>query len=368
MMPNQDITMNYYLDHCQHKVNLPPSHTLLYCLTTSTFFVASLYIFVPSSVRRLPRDNHLHIQWRSAIIIAVVGICIAIYPRLFCEQQILVENNDIRVNIPPYYVYLGILRWHSIFRFTVVQNVKIILHVSMLYLGSFFDTWIRIYQYVRHIQQQESLKSKQLNKCNPFKELSRHIRNVCISFQKVCLQPKLHSIQHCYNNKTVRWIQLRNLLFAPFAEEVMFRSILLPPLLCSGFSSAQSSWMAPLFFGVAHFHHYHTKRKENGGRATYQLFFGLIFQWMYTTLFGAYASHVFVRTGSLWGVCALHSFCNWMGLPDVDLFWRRESMLFLWRYLIGVVYVVGIGMFWLGFSSRWLFPDVAVLPALLPMR
>lgn len=350
--------MNYYSGHCQHKGNLPPTHTLLYCLAISIFFVASLYIFVPPAIRLLPRDNPVHIKWRSAIIIAVVGICIAIYPRLFCEQ---IATNNMSLNIPPFYAYLGIVRRHSSFKYILAQDAKILFHASILYLGSFFCTWVQIYQYTKHIQQYESPKSKQSAKL-----LSKQkMRSIYTSFKKVCLQPKLQFLQLCYMNQTIRWIQLRNLLFAPIAEEVMFRSILLPPLLCSGYSSTRSSWTAPLFFGVAHFHHYYTKRKENVGRTTNQLLLSLVFQWMYTTLFGAYASHVFVRTGSLWGVCALHSFCNLMGLPEVDLFWRRKSPLFSLRYLIGFVYIFGVVMFWLGFSSGSLFPEKPVLPDLL---
>jgi prenyl protein peptidase len=39
-----------------------------------------------------------------------------------------------------------------------------------------------------------------------------------------------------------------------------------------------------------------------------------------TTPFGWYASFLFLRTGSLWLVILVHSFCNWMGPPRV---WGR---------------------------------------------
>jgi prenyl protein peptidase len=45
-----------------------------------------------------------------------------------------------------------------------------------------------------------------------------------------------------------------------------------------------------------------------------------LFQLTYTTLFGGYATFVFMRTGSLLSVVLLHTFCNWMGLPR---FWGR---------------------------------------------
>lgn len=44
------------------------------------------------------------------------------------------------------------------------------------------------------------------------------------------------------------------------------------------------------------------------------------FQLAYTTLFGAYATFLFLRSGSLLAVCGVHAFCNCMGLPQV---WGR---------------------------------------------
>jgi prenyl protein peptidase len=306
----------------------------------------SLYIFVPPSVQKLPRDDPLHIQWRSAAIVVVVALCVAIYPWLFCEV-------DSDTDDPPFYVYLGIVTRLSLTE-ALLQDGKILCHVLVLYLGSFACSWMQIYHYARLIQQNES-KSKQT--VNSTRSTPKPI-HLYTSFQQTYLQPTLNSFQSFF--RTIRWIQLRNLLIAPIAEEVIFRSILLPPLLCSGFTPIKSSWVAPLFFGVAHFHHFYMKRNPCGRK---QLVLGLILQWSYTTLFGAYASHVFIRTGSLWGICWIHSFCNYMGLPEVQ-FLNRDSMLFAYRWFIGWMYLIGIWMFWFGFSSS-LFPEVSVLPALL---
>lgn len=45
-------------------------------------------------------------------------------------------------------------------------------------------------------------------------------------------------------------------------------------------------------------------------------------QFTYTTLFGGYATFVYLRTGSLLSVILVHTFCNWMGLPR---FWGKVS-------------------------------------------
>ena len=48
-------------------------------------------------------------------------------------------------------------------------------------------------------------------------------------------------------------------------------------------------------------------------------------QFGYTSVFGFYATFIFLRTASLPAVIIIHSFCNWAGLPR---FWGRvESSL-----------------------------------------
>ena len=47
-----------------------------------------------------------------------------------------------------------------------------------------------------------------------------------------------------------------------------------------------------------------------------------VLQFTYTTLFGGYATFVYLRTGSLLSVILVHTFCNWMGFPR---FWGKVS-------------------------------------------
>ena len=341
------------MNSCHHKSNLLPHQTLLYCLATSSFFVTSLYIFVPSSVRQLPRDHSLHIQWRSAVIIAVVIICLSLYPWLFCQATDV--SNETEIIHPPFYVYLGIQRQQS-WTESMAQDFKILSHAMILYIGSFACTWMRIYHYSRQLGQNQSQPMRSNN-------IQSFIHDIYTSFTQTYVHPKQQSLHLVYTNKTVRWIQIRNLLLAPIAEEIIFRSLLLPPLLSSGYTLNQSCWIAPTFFGVAHFHHYYTKRHEYSSNV--QLFSGFLLQRSYTTLFGAYASYVFVKTGSLFGICMIHSFCNYMGLPELG-FIRKGSMLFEYKWFIFGMYLVGILWFWSGFGNTLVFfPVVPVLPALL---
>lgn len=42
-----------------------------------------------------------------------------------------------------------------------------------------------------------------------------------------------------------------------------------------------------------------------------------VFQLSYTTLFGSFASYLFLRTGSIWPPITAHIFCNIMGIPQL---------------------------------------------------
>ncbi|CAM9446222.1 unnamed protein product, partial [Sphacelaria rigidula] len=65
----------------------------------------------------------------------------------------------------------------------------------------------------------------------------------------------------------------------------------------------------------AHLHHaYEWLRQGHDAKAVVA---GVVFQMMYTTLFGAFAGFVQLRTGHLVSSVLVHAFCNFMGVPDV---------------------------------------------------
>lgn len=79
-------------------------------------------------------------------------------------------------------------------------------------------------------------------------------------------------------------------------------------------------FLTPLYFGIAHVHHFYEFRLTHPETPLLLALIRPIFQLSYTTLFGWYAAFVYLRTGSLWAVILIHSFCNWNGLPR---FWGR---------------------------------------------
>ncbi|XP_014604554.1 CAAX prenyl protease 2 [Polistes fuscatus] len=69
-------------------------------------------------------------------------------------------------------------------------------------------------------------------------------------------------------------------------------------------------------FRASHFHHV-VERIKMGMEIKLALFISC-FQFAYTTLFGAYAAFLFVKTGHFIAPFIAHSFCNHMGFPELS--------------------------------------------------
>ncbi|XP_037603652.1 CAAX prenyl protease 2-like isoform X1 [Sebastes umbrosus] len=131
-------------------------------------------------------------------------------------------------------------------------------------------------------------------------------------------------------------VWLRNQVVAPVTEELVFRGAMLPMLLpCTGPTAAV--FMAPLFFGVAHFHHIVEQRRlRKDSMSVILLVSGM--QFLYTTVFGAFTAFIFMKTGHVVGPVLCHSFCNSQGLPDISSALQhpqRSALLF--SYLMGLL-------------------------------
>lgn len=87
--------------------------------------------------------------------------------------------------------------------------------------------------------------------------------------------------------------------------------------------------MSPLIFGLAHLHHFYEFRVTHPRTPLHIAIARSILQLSYTSLFGAYATFLFLRTGSLLAVILVHAFCNCMGLPrlwgQLDPYWLQDD-------------------------------------------
>ncbi|XP_074528918.1 CAAX prenyl protease 2-like [Halichoeres trimaculatus] len=133
-------------------------------------------------------------------------------------------------------------------------------------------------------------------------------------------------------------VWLRNQVVAPVTEELVFRGAMLPMLVpCTGPTAA--IFTAPLFFGVAHFHHIIEQRRlHKDSMRVILLVSGM--QFLYTTVFGAFTAFIFMRTGHIVGPVLCHSFCNSQGLPDVGSALRHPQ-----KPALLILYAMGLLLF-----------------------
>ena len=144
------------------------------------------------------------------------------------------------------------------------------------------------------------------------------------------------------------WPNIRTVVLAPITEEFVFRSCMAAVLLCSGtWSSGRITFVLPLFFGVAHAHHFYRRVfLESTPWKTAVLM--CVFQFTYTSLFGIYATFVYLRTGHLIAAVLCHCFCNWNGFPDTGWLTNKHDIARPHMKVIGLSYVVGIVGFYFG--------------------
>ena len=142
-----------------------------------------------------------------------------------------------------------------------------------------------------------------------------------------------------------RLLLVRNLLVGPLAEEWVFRACMCPLLFGAGLSDVANVFTSAFIFGAAHIHH----RFDSDVN-----WLAVAVQFTYTSLFGAYSSYLFLRTGLLVGPLAAHVFCNFMGLPDFGGVPTHPN-----ARRVGAAFVLGLG----GFIAT-VSVDAALRPAL----
>ena len=85
-------------------------------------------------------------------------------------------------------------------------------------------------------------------------------------------------------------------------------------------SRTQTIFLSPIIFGLAHVHHFYEFKLTNPQVPVFAAILRSVVQFSYTTLFGAYATFIYLRTGSVLAIFIVHAFCNCMGFPR---FWGR---------------------------------------------
>jgi len=317
-------------------------HCTIFAICVSTLFVLNLYLLVPSRIRKLPRNDTIHIQWRSFSTLITVLVSIILYPLLFCQAHV----DEFSSHGASLWEILGWSNW----------TLTPLLHAMVLYLGPIVASALRL-----HI----TALNHTLH-CEKWKALSiyfHEVRNGIVS--------KFYGRNYMNEITTQRMVVIRDFVIAPLAEEIIFRSCIVPPFLSASslkisISICKISWITPTFFGMAHIHHAFMKLRQPGSRVK-MVVFGTIFQFIYTTLFGAFVTFSYIKTASLPGVVVVHSFCNWMGFPDFgDLLRlqgdgalhhdvRKMIIVRCYRIIVPSFLILGIVGFVLAFDPQWGF-------------
>ncbi|KAJ6453443.1 hypothetical protein C8R47DRAFT_924400, partial [Mycena vitilis] len=152
------------------------------------------------------------------------------------------------------------------------------------------------------------------------------------------------SLHHHFLDKFCTWVGFRNYFWGRLTEEVVFRACVLAVYAMGGAARWKMIVFAPLVFGLAHVHHAWEvyNRLCRTRYAAKQALLSSLFQTAYTTLFGAHASFLFLRTSSLIPPLTAHIFCNIMGIPQMQDEMQRFPAQ---RRNIMAAYILGILLF-----------------------
>ena len=142
---------------------------------------------------------------------------------------------------------------------------------------------------------------------------------------------------HVINDRTDT--NFRTYVFAPFAEEFVFRACMVP-LLLPWLGPSWSTVVCPLFFGLAHIHHIVEWYRRGDGSPLSNALLTVAVQFCYTSLFGIFSAFLFVRTGHLASPVISHALCNALGLPEFESVSSHP-----YKRSVGVAYILGLVLF-----------------------
>jgi len=141
-----------------------------------------------------------------------------------------------------------------------------------------------------------------------------------------------------------RLFTLRNLVLGPLFEEIVFRGCVCSIMIAGGWGEGFTVLASPILFGLAHVHHL-LDMVRSRGYSMKQAIQAAVFQLSYSTIFGIYASFLFIRTGTLIAPTICHSFCNLLGFPDLMFLVKSSHPAYKIKTTVIVCYLAGIIVF-----------------------
>lgn len=250
--------------------------TIIYVCLVSYSYVASIYVYAPKGDRNLP-----HII-RSRIIRVSIITLVNMLMAPIILTKILKTSSDYSVSLS----FLGLTNPFTIREFS--SCAKTLLLFIILFMGPVVQNLVYF-----NFHQTDSLES------------------------------------------------FRDFFIAPLTEEFIYTALTtgsFAPFFNSPESVKIICLTTPLLFGMAHLHHAYGIIKR--GVPIMQAISICLFQLIYTTLFGYLTNCVFINSGSVWCCFIAHSFCNFMGFPDlrtkngllIDIMYWSLLYLGLWGF------------------------------------
>ncbi|KAL7995536.1 putative CAAX prenyl protease 2 [Plasmopara halstedii] len=265
---------------------------IIACSLIAAAYVGVLYT-LPHAIRRLPRDHPTHILARFLLICIFCAFCPFVL-------AVFYDHDD---------ASMSFAQWLGIRREGLTQAIFMPLFVtSVLFTGSLLANAMRMINVSRQF----------------------HSNGFWLAIKNSVLY---YSITHD------RLPSLRTYVLGPLTEEFVFRSCMIPLLVCAKFTIKQIVVGSPLIFGAAHLHHFMEYVRHGRSLKDAALIVG--FQLVYTSLFGAYATFIFLRTGHFASIYLVHVFCNVMGFPDLAFF-SPGNPLHPFRIVLLGAYFLGI--------------------------
>lgn len=336
---------------------------LLTCITyaciISSCFVFNLYLLVPREIQKLAHADARQIKWRAFSVLVTCLLAVLMYPQIFCEKRRFSDDDETyftKYIADPasdlFYVIRHIFGLQRMVHGRPLTTVLPLVHVVILYSGSFVTSILE--DYILHVRNMEYKQNPRNTNAQGQSFFSSKI------FQR---RKEINLNRVSFSNP---WQFSRDFIFAPLTEELIFRACIIPPFLYnSQWTVIQICWTVPWFFGFAHVHHAIQKYRHD--MPIQAIIVSTLFQLSYTTLFGAYACYSYIKSGSLLAIVLVHSFCNFMGLPNVYPFLLRnnaatsarlQKAIKISRIVSGLSYAFGIYFFWILLDdSRGIFKD-----------
>ena len=286
----------------------------LICIVMGILFVGVLYL-APTEVAKLDRNDSRQIKWRMYALCYVSGICpIIVYYFL----------NDTDRNIGSLFMKLGVLpsNNNNNNNNNNTENINIIVNlIQWIWKGIFIPTFVTVSLFIGPLLENyyEGIEFKR----NP-----------------------IFSIKQIYQSYTDDMVSIRAYVLAPIFEEWVFRACMISILQENQMSIKNITMYSPFYFGIAHLHHAYNmiyKEKQPWKRSLLICFI----QFLYTSLFGSYVAYVFCQTSNIYGIIIQHSFCNYMSLPQPQV-WFHNKHHYLYKYSLKLYagYLIGIIAFY----------------------